>query len=339
MQTKQIQIFLILFLVFFTQFLAGQDGTVIRAAIDIGMGGPKLQIAEVDLHTNKIVKTLYTQRYFVNFYDNVSKNADAQLTLNIMEEGLKAFKDAVETAKFFNPNDIVAIATASFRSAVNGIQFANDIQNATGIKVHIVDQNLEGKLAFQAVLSKIDVDDGKLVVWDVGGGSIQFITKASDGSYSIDCGEEGVGAFKDHIIENIQNRNTQYFKSPNPMTSQNIIQATAYARNLAKKVDRVFKDKINISTTTIVGAGSVFGFGIAGLLSNKTTFSVEDLDIVVQTLAGKTDADLGGGDYAFCEGSNAVLVLGFMQTLNIKQMHIINVNNADGAMTYQPFWK
>jgi len=35
--------------------------TTIRAAIDIGMGGPKLQIAEVDTVTNKIVKTIHTQ--------------------------------------------------------------------------------------------------------------------------------------------------------------------------------------------------------------------------------------------------------------------------------------
>ncbi|MBA2727998.1 MAG: hypothetical protein H0U49_07485 [Parachlamydiaceae bacterium] len=96
---------------------------------------------------------------------------------------------------------------------------------------------------------------------------------------------------------------------------------------------------MNRSTTAVVGAGSVFGFGIAEMLGNKNPFTIEDLTMVVQALAGKTYSDLGGGDYAFCEGSNAILILGFMQTLNIKQMQIINVNNADGAMIYEPFWE
>lgn len=34
-----------------------------------------------------------------------------------------------------------------------------------------------------------------------------------------------------------------------------------------------------------------------------------------------------------------ILAFGFMQGLGIKQMEIINVNNADGAMVYEPFWK
>ena len=75
------------------------------------------------------------------------------------------------------------------------------------------------------------------------------------------------------------------------------------------------------------------------MIGGKNQFSITDLEAVVHSLPGKTDADLGGGDYAFVEGSNTVFVLGFMQNLNIGKMHIINVNNADGAMIYEPFWK
>lgn len=57
-----------------------------RAAIDIGMGGPELQVAEVDPTTNKIVKMLHTQRYFVNFYEGICDN---QLTPEIMEQGIE----------------------------------------------------------------------------------------------------------------------------------------------------------------------------------------------------------------------------------------------------------
>jgi hypothetical protein len=38
------------------------------------------------------------------------------------------------------------------------------------------------------------------------------------------------------------------------------------------------------------------------------------------------------------EVSNAILALGFMEGLQIDEMQIIHVNNADGALIYQPFW-
>jgi len=338
MNIKRISLFLSILLLCSNLSATTQKDKVIRAAIDIGMGGPKLQVAEIDTKTNQIVKILHTQRYFVNFYDSISRNPNNNLSSEVMTEGHKAFKEAIDMAYSFDTDRIVAIATASFRSAANGEQFAHEIQNETGIKVHIVDQNLEGKLAFQAILSKIDIVAENLVVWDVGGGSIQFITMAPDGSCIVDCGEEGVGIFTDYIIEKIQHRNIEECGSPNPMSIEDINQATAYARNLSKKIHGIFKEKISRSTTLIVGAGSVFGYGIAKIL-NKNLLTIEDLTLAVENLAGKTDADLGGGDYAFCEGSNLILVLGFMQILNIQQMQIINVNNADGALIYEPFWQ
>lgn len=323
----------------FTLSAPTQNPNVIRAAIDIGMGGPKLQVAAVDPKTNKIVKMLHTQRYFVNFYEGISQSSDNQLTPEIMAQGLQAFKDAVDMANSFEADGIVAIATAAFRAAANGDKFAEEIQNATGIQVHIVDQNLEGKLAFQAALSRLNVDAEHLVAWDIGGGSMQFVSRMSDGTYLVDGCEKGVGAFKDFIIENIQHRNVKEIASPNPMSAKDIAQAVSYASRLSNEVDKALRDKISHSTTTVVGVGSVFGYGIHGMVSGKNLFSIDDLAAVVRALPGKSDADLGGGDFAFVEGSNTIFVLGFMQSLHIGQMHIINVNNADGAIVYEPFWQ
>lgn len=338
MKTKLLTFFLTAFLLMNALSAEIIQKHVIRAAIDIGMGGPKLQIAEVDLGTNKIVKILHTKRYFVNFYEG-SKNKDKRLSTDVMLQGLEAFKNAINVAHSFRVEGITALATASFRSATNGIDFAKLLEDETGIKVHIVDQSLEGKLAFQAVLSKVDVDAENLVVWDIGAGSIQFTGVASDGSFLVDCGKEGGGAFNDYIICEIQRCNLKNCKTPNPMSAKDILQAEGHAKSLSQKVGKAFKDKIKHPGTKVIGAGSVFGYGIAAMVGGKNPFSLYDIALVVSKLAGKTDADLGGGDFAFCEGSNAILTFGFMQGLGINQMHIINVNNADGAMVYEPFWK
>ncbi|MBS0652595.1 MAG: hypothetical protein JSR39_03615 [Verrucomicrobia bacterium] len=317
---------------------ATEEVKVVRAAIDIGMGGPKLQIAEVDPKANRIVNMLHSERFFVNFYHELTKQDELCLSLEGRREGLKAFKDALAVAHSFHAEEIVAIGAAAFRLAGNGEEFAKEIQDATGVKVHIIDQTLEGKLAFQAVLSKMDVDPEHLVVWDIGGGSVQFIGSGEDGAHIVDCSVEGSGAFRDFIVEAVQGRKSKEFLSPNPMSMEEIAHAERHARRLSQKVDRVFLEKISSEETVVVGAGSVFGFGIAAIVEGKNPFSIEDLKASVSALAGKTDADLGG-DYAFCEGSNAILVLGYMKGLNMKQMHIVNINNADGALIYESFWK
>lgn len=334
MRTKSTTILLNLFLLVSSAIVA-ESPVVLRAAIDIGMGGPKLQVAEVDLETNKTVRVLHTQRYFVNFYD---RNTDNQISLDAATQGIEAFKNAIQTAHSFNVNDIVAIATASFRSASNGIEFAAILQKETGIKVHVIDQNLEGKLAFQAALSKVDIDPENLIVWDIGGGSIQLIGQAANGAYLVDCGEEGVGAFNDHIIGKIQRHIVKECKTPNPMSSEEIFKATAYAQNLSQKISKTFKDKIAHPSTKVIGVGNAFGYGIASVVG-KDAFSLDEIKVVADDLSGKTDADLGGGEFAFCEGSNVLLALGFMQGLGINHIQILHVNNADGAIVYEPFWK
>lgn len=313
------------------------NSVAIRAAIDIGMGGPKLQVAEVDLTTNKIVRELHTQRYFVNFYDSICQSDNRQISLAAMAQGLDAFKEAVTTAHSFNAIDIVAIATASFRSASNGLEFANIIQQETGIKVHVIDQNLEGRLTFQAALSKVNTEPKNLIVWGIGGGSIQFISQTANGEYLVNCGEEGVGAFNDYIINHIQSSDIGVCKTPNPMSSKDILQATVYAENLSHKVNKVFKDKISQPNIKVIGAGNAFGYGIASMIG-KDIFSLDDIKMVARNLAGKMDADLGGGEFAFCEGSNVLLAYGFMLGLGINYVQVLHINNADGAIVYEPFW-
>lgn len=313
-----------------------QPKTTIRAAIDLGMGGPKLQIAEVDVQNNKIIQVLHTQRIFVDFYHLLSDNNN-KFSDEAMQEGLKAFQTVVNVAKSYQAESIVAIATESLRAASNGNAFANLIECETHIKVHILDQRMEGLLAFHAILSKLDVSPYELVMWDIGGGSMQFVTQSKDGSYLVEHNKEGVGFFKDHIIKHVQNRNVSEYKSPNPMSKRDIESGKSYARQLSNKMGKDFKDKFNNPNTKIIGVGSVFGYGISGMMGNKKIVTLADLSEVVANLEGKTDADLGGGDFACVEGTNCILVLGYMEELKMPKLQIVNVNIADGLLIYSPF--
>lgn len=312
---------------------------MVRAAIDIGSGGPKLRIAEIDLITNKMTKILYTEQYPVIFQNCLSNGGDKLLTPEVMFQGIQALKNAIESANSFGAKGVVLVGTSVFRNAANSELFVHSIQSETGYEVHILDPELEGKLAFQAAQAQLDVDVENLVVWDVGGGSTQFITVNEDGSYLVDASNEGSGSFRDFIIESIQQRNMHTCKSPNPISIEEAYLAYAYASTLATEIDPAFQDKLHQLTTQVVGVGSVFARNIAPLFNGKRSFTIEDLTLALDDLIGKSDSELGNSDYVSVEVSNPLLVLSFMKALDIKQMSIINVNNADGAMIYQEFWK
>jgi exopolyphosphatase / guanosine-5'-triphosphate,3'-diphosphate pyrophosphatase len=319
-----------------TPLIAKDTNVIIRAAIDIGSGGPKLRVAEVDLAVNKIIKILHIQQYPVIFQESLSKGRI--LNAEIMLQGIQAIKDAISVAESFKAEGVVMIGASIFRNALNGEQFALDIRSEVGLPVHIVDQDLEGKLAFQAVLAKTSINRENLVVWDIGGGSTQFVG-VDDGSYLIDGSNEGSGSFRDFIIESIQCRDVKECRTPNPISQEQANLARAHAADLAMKVDQIFRDKLRRQKAEVVGVGSVFGRGITALMPGKNPFTIEDLVVAVHNLVGKSDIDLGGGDFACIEVSNALLALGFMEGLDIKQMNIIDVNNADGALVYKSFWE
>ena len=109
--------------------------------------------------------------------------------------------------------------------------------------MHIIDQNLEGELAFQAVLSKIDVAPEDLVVWDIGGGERFGIYW--HGSVMVLLWlivERRVWARLMIILLAISMPEIpENIRLPNPMSVSDISQAEIYAKNLSQGVNEFFQ--------------------------------------------------------------------------------------------------
>ncbi len=309
------------------------SGSVVRAAIDVGSGGPKLRVAEVDLSAYRIARILHIQEYPVAFQDALSRSDDRILSPQVIHQGLESIKAAIATARSFEAEKIVILGASIFRNAANGEQFAHAIHIETSLPVHVLDQDLEGKLAFQAALAHTGADSDNLVVWDLGGGSYQFI-----GAERVYKSQDASGPFRDYIIEIIQGKNLKEHRTPNPLTCEDAVLAEAHAFVLSFKIDHVFQMKIRSPSTQVVGVGSAFSRGIAPLIG-KNHFTVGELVLLTESLIGKADRDLGNSIFSCCDVSNALLILGFMKGLGIKEMSTADINNADGALLYKTFWE
>lgn len=180
------------------------EETVIRAAVDIGSGATKLRIAQVNVKNQKIEKILVDEAFTVHYQEHLEKSATKSFDDAVMQTGLDSLKKSAEIAKQYHVQKVIAVATAAFRNAANADQFIQKIEKETGIKIYIIDQDLEGKLAFEAALNQMPVEATDLVVWDIGGGSFQLTMQNKDGSYEIYRGHMASVPFKNKVIKEIQ---------------------------------------------------------------------------------------------------------------------------------------
>jgi exopolyphosphatase/guanosine-5'-triphosphate,3'-diphosphate pyrophosphatase len=308
--------------------------TVVRAAIDIGSGATKLRVAEVDLSKKYIVNTLASKGFKVSYQESLMQAEDGNFHPEVMSEGLSAIREAVAIAQQHGAEKITAVATEAFRKAANAQQFIDEIHRQTGVKIEVIDQEKEGTLAFHAVRSEVGVPAEQLLVWDIGGGSLQLTMQDHRDDYKIYRGHDASTPFKNFVIEKLQGRKVEHFNTPNPLSTHEMTQAERHARQLARKVDRHFKDKVSHPKTVVVGVGNIFGYGISTLGEDPREITQAELKVAVAKLADKSDHELGGGDFADVFVTNALLVLGFMQELDIDRMLLTNVNAADASL----FW-
>lgn len=320
-------------------FLGFSHDRVVRAAIDIGSGATKLKVAEVNVKTQKIEKVLASESFTVQYQEELEKSPDGTFNEEVMQTGLDALKKSQEIAKKYKAEKVVAVATAAFRKAANVEEYIDRIHRETDVDVHIIDQNLEGILGFEATAAKLKAHPKNIVVWDIGGGSYQFTTLDEKNELLVYRGTDASIPFKNHVIKHIKKEDPNTINTPNPLTLVELKCAECHAQNISKQVDELFQKKIKDPKTKVVGIGNIFSYRIQPLVNKKSTFTSKELLNKVLDLEGKTDKDLGESDYVNVAVTNPVLVLGFMQSLGIKKMDIVDINNADGALLYSAFWQ
>ena len=70
---------------------------------------------------------------------------------------------------------IRAVATSAAREAINQVQFMKKVHEATGISVEIVSGFEEARLIYLGILQALPVFEKKVLMIDIGGGSVEFL--------------------------------------------------------------------------------------------------------------------------------------------------------------------
>lgn len=140
------------------------------AAIDIGSNAVRLMIA--DIEDNKIVNIVHKDRH-------VTKLAEVLSTKGIlsdvsMEKTLNALRLFMEAIYLHKADKFHAVATSAVREAKNSSLLLNHAKEI-GINIEVIDGDTEAGMIFRGVCSAISTQNSKVLVFDIGGGSTEFI--------------------------------------------------------------------------------------------------------------------------------------------------------------------
>lgn len=91
------------------------------------------------------------------------------------ERTMRSLHEFVAVLDEYRPEKVRAVATEAVRRACNSEDFITSVHNQTGLRVEIIDGNEEAVLSSSGVLVALDPRPASALIFDIGGGSTEFI--------------------------------------------------------------------------------------------------------------------------------------------------------------------
>lgn len=150
------------------------------AVIDVGSNTTRLLVAE---RVGNGLRQLLSQRDFTRL--GRGQKADGSIGRKKIEELVTVIERQLRLAKVMGAGEVHAVATAATRDAANRDQLVERVLDETGVRIDVLDEHTEARLAFLGATHALPQDlSGTLAVIDVGGGSTEVAVGTVEGGVS-----------------------------------------------------------------------------------------------------------------------------------------------------------
>lgn len=144
------------------------DANKIKAVIDIGTNSCRLFIANVK--NGKIIDKILKLMEITRLGQDVDKTKVlSQDAMDRTIETLKLYRKKIDE---YDVKEIKVTATSATRDSKNRDEFISRVKAEANLEIHCITGEEEGKLSFSGAVSEFDE---KIMVFDIGGGSTEFI--------------------------------------------------------------------------------------------------------------------------------------------------------------------
>jgi exopolyphosphatase / guanosine-5'-triphosphate,3'-diphosphate pyrophosphatase len=145
------------------------------AAIDIGSHTTRMIVVRVE---GKHLIRVRTERRVTRLAQDFQQSG--QITANTQERNLAALKEYAEILRTLGVERIACGATGVVRRAKNSDAVLGRIAAETGIRAEILSEQKEAFLSAKAMLSVLPRPEGDFLLFDLGGGSTEFLLATYD---------------------------------------------------------------------------------------------------------------------------------------------------------------
>ena len=192
-----------------------------KAVIDVGSSSIKFFLGE--LSEDGSLKTIVDENDIQRIAEGLRETGE--ISPAAMERNIQALSRFAKKAVENGADEIICIGTMALRNATNAVDFLKKAREACGVKVKVISGEEEARLSYLAVLSGLPMQDEKIVIFDTGGGSTEFVF--GEGStvskrFSVDIG-------------NI--RITEKFFKNDPVTQEEVEAAAKEIENIFTRYD------------------------------------------------------------------------------------------------------
>ena len=138
--------------------------------LDVGSNTVHLQV--VDAHPGARPSPATNQKVELRLHEYLNKEGEITAEgVALLEESIA---DAISHAKEFQTEEILAFATSAIRDAKNGKDILNQINKKFEIDLQVLSGDDEAQMTFLAVRRWLGWSSGRLLVLDIGGGSLEI---------------------------------------------------------------------------------------------------------------------------------------------------------------------
>lgn len=310
-----------------------------RAALDIGSANIKCTVADVDTTSCDVVRIVDEFSLKTDFAEDMARSYDGNFSHAIMDQGMEAIRHLKEKALALGAKEFSAVGGNPFREARNGRAYFTTLKERLGIPCRILSKQQAALLSYHAVRLVIDIPPMELLVWDIGGSSQTMTSRTREGGLSFYIDKTASVSFKNTVIANIQGKNINAVSTPNPMSPDDTARALELATSHALiNVSPDLASRFNAGTLRVVGIGGVHYYAVPELIGQRgKTYTKKQIETAITNWTGKPDPAFES-DYASTRLTNLILVLGYMNALNVDVITPLKVNESLGLLVSPEFW-
>jgi exopolyphosphatase / guanosine-5'-triphosphate,3'-diphosphate pyrophosphatase len=140
------------------------------ASIDIGTNTLRILVGEAK---DKELKKLYIDRVITRLGGGFNK--EGRIPEDVASRALRVLRRFADVLKIYQVQKIRAVATSIVRESINGYEFLERVQSETGIRAEAISGEEEARLTVRGVLKSVSVNSEYSMIFDVGGGSTEYV--------------------------------------------------------------------------------------------------------------------------------------------------------------------